>query len=178
MGAALQELSAENLTGEWELDQKASSVTFTIKHFFFLTADGSFPVKSGTVELGDDLAVNRLTVAVDAAGFDTGNPKRDTAVRSAQFLEVERYPEITFTADKVAKADGTWEVPGALTVKDKTLPQVFAVDATASKLDGDRIEIKATTQVDRREYGVSAMGAIVGPHLHVSVTAVFARKGA
>ncbi|MEU0218587.1 YceI family protein, partial [Streptomyces sp. NPDC006265] len=63
------------LTGAWRLEPADSTVEFTGRHFFLLPVGGSFPVRSGRVELAPDGTLVRLDATVAAAGFETGNPQ-------------------------------------------------------------------------------------------------------
>jgi polyisoprenoid-binding protein YceI len=174
----LRQLPAPRLAGGWKLDPAASSVTFTIGHFGLFSVTGTFPVRSGGVEIDSDGSVVRLEAAVGTEGFETGNPRRDKEVRGRHFLDSAQFPEMIFRTDRATLSEKDWKIDGTLTVKDKTLPQTLLVDAGSSSLlgqRGNRVEVQATTEVDRRAYGVSARAGLVGPVLKLRIKAVFTR---
>ncbi|MGW7290109.1 YceI family protein [Streptomyces sp. NPDC054847] len=160
--------------GSWTLDADASSVEFTGRHFFFLPVTGSLPVRSGSAVIRGGL--RQLEAEVDAAGFGTGNPGRDRAVRGPAFLDVDRFPSIRFTGERLTTA-GPWQVTGLIDVKGRSVPLTFTVDTEACAVspDGRRAVVHATAELDRHACGVSAMRPLVGPRLRLRVTAAFVR---
>ncbi|MEU5054555.1 MULTISPECIES: YceI family protein [unclassified Streptomyces] len=161
-----------DLAGAWTLEPSASSVEFTGRHFLLLPVTGSMPVRSGAAELDGDGRLGHLDVALDAAGFTTGNPRRDDAVRGPAFLDTERHPLLRFDGETLA-VDEPWTVSGLLSVKGRAVPLVLTVDEVVP--EGARAVVRASATVDRHACGVSAMRAMVGPRLRVRVTAVFVR---
>ncbi|MEV4685841.1 YceI family protein [Streptomyces kurssanovii] len=167
-------LTAAAVDGSWTLDAGASSVEFTARHFFFLPVTGSLPVRSGNAVLRGGL--RRLEAEVDAAGFGTGNPNRDKAVRGPGFLDADRFPSIRFTGERLTTG-GAWQVTGLIEVKGRSVPLTFTVDTEACAVspDGTRAVVHATAELDRHACGVSAMRPLVGPRLRLRVTAAFVR---
>ena len=107
----------------WTLDPHHTSVSFSAKHLGVATVRGRFITVTADVELDDpnDPVTARGRIIVDAASIDTGNEQRDTHLRSADFLEVERFPTITFELRSVRPAeDGAYLVTGALTIHGET----------------------------------------------------------
>ena len=162
------------LAGAWRLEPADSTVEFTGRHFFFLPVKGSLPVRAGRCELGADGKLLRLQVAVGAAGFESGNPQRDTAVRGAKFLDAERFPELRYTGER-ADIEGGLSVNGLLGVMERQVPVPFTVDEISAEGDG-HVVVRATARVDRHPFGVSAMRGMVGATLDVRVRAVFVRQ--
>lgn len=112
--------------GEWVIDGLHSSVAFSARHL--LTAmRGRFREVSGTVTIDEDPEHSRVEVRIAAASIDTVHPKADEHLRGPLFLDVERYPVLTFSASG-ARPDGAelWNVAGDLTVRDVTLPLVLS----------------------------------------------------
>jgi len=160
------------LAGAWRLEPADSTVEFTGRHFFFLPVKGCLPVRAGRAELAADGGLARLEVAVGAAGFESGNPQRDAAVRGAKFLHAERHPELLYTGQRVA-VDGELSVTGLLEVKERQVPVPFTVTEVAVR--DERVTVRATARVDRHAFGVGAMRGLVGAALEVRVRAVFVR---
>ncbi|MFF7736284.1 YceI family protein [Streptomyces sp. NPDC007984] len=158
--------------GTWRLEPDGSTVEFTGRHFFLLPVHGSLPVRSGRVEIAPDGRLVRLDAAVAAAGFETGNPGRDTAVRGPRFLDAEHHPELRLTGETLAD---DLSLTARLEVKGRATPVTFTVDELTEQ--GERVVVRATARVDRHSCGVGGMRGLVGAELLVRVRAVFAREG-
>ena len=106
----------------WTLDPHHTHVGFSAKHLGVATVRGSFTKVDAEVELDDpeDPTTGRGTVTIDAASITTNNEQRDGHLRSPDFLDVEKYPTITFTVKKVERAGDDYKVVGDLTIKDIT----------------------------------------------------------
>ena len=108
----------------WDLDRAHTQVSFSAKHLGVATVRGTFDhIVSADIQLNDpnDPASARGTVVVDAASVNTGNEQRDGHLRGADFFDVEKYPEIRFTAKRVECAgEDRYSVVGDLTIKGQT----------------------------------------------------------
>ncbi|MEU9312846.1 YceI family protein [Streptomyces sp. NPDC048256] len=141
-------------TGLWQLDTGASTVALKHKTLWgMVAAKGVFAIVSGGGEVAADGTVTG-TLVLDAASIDTKNAKRDAHLRSADFFDVEKYPEITF-AVRAAElgADGAVKVSGQLTVHGISRPRNFT--ARLSQADADAVTLDATFTVDRNEFGIT-----------------------
>ncbi|MFJ8715813.1 YceI family protein [Streptomyces violaceus] len=150
-------------TGLWQLDATASTVGIRHKTMWGLvTVKGGFGALSGTGEVRPDgSAVGTLTF--DAASLDTGNAKRDTHLRSADFFDTDHHPEITFAARSAELRDGDQvHVVGQLTVRGISRP----LSLTARLTDGDATGLTLDTEfsVDRDQFGLgwNQLGMIRG----------------
>ena len=95
--------TARSRLGKYDIDTTASTISFRTRHVFGLgPVRGTFTVHSGTVDVCDPVADSRVHVHIDAASFRTGNQRRDANVRSARFLDTDRYPYLTFVAERLA----------------------------------------------------------------------------
>ncbi|MFE6822874.1 YceI family protein [Streptomyces sp. NPDC057690] len=141
-------------TGLWQLDTGASTVALKHKAMWGLaTAKGVFAIVGGGGEVAADGTVTG-TLVLDAASIDTKNAKRDAHLRSADFFDVEKYPEITFAVRGAELgADGAVKVSGQLTVHGISRPQNFT--ARLSQADADAVTLDATFTVDRNEFGIT-----------------------
>jgi polyisoprenoid-binding protein YceI len=107
----------------WTLDPHHTSVAFSAKHLGVATVRGQFRKVTGEIALDDpdDPSTGRGTIVIDAASIDTGNEGRDQHLRSADFLDVERFPQITFAVRKTERfGDNRYEVDGDLTIRGVT----------------------------------------------------------
>ncbi|MFF5571431.1 YceI family protein [Streptomyces luteogriseus] len=158
--------------GSWRLEPAESTVEFTGRHFFLLPVRGSLPVSSGHIDIAPDGSLVSLDTTVAAAGFETGNPQRDTAVRGPRFLDAERHPELRLAGESLAE---DLSLTARLEVKGRATPVTFTVDELTEQ--GERVVVRATARVDRHACGVGGMRGLVGAALLVRVRAVFVREG-
>ena len=108
----------------WTLDPHHTTVGFSAKHLGVATVRGHFNGVEAEVQLDDpqDPTTARGTVTIDAASITTANEQRDGHLRGADFLDVEKYPTITFAVKAVERAGEDYKVLGDLTIKDITKP--------------------------------------------------------
>jgi polyisoprenoid-binding protein YceI len=163
--------------GYYEIDASGSAVTFRTRHLFGLgPVRGEFTITAGTVDVAEPLTASGLHVEVEAASCRSGNPARDSAVRSARLLDAGRHPVITFDADGV---DGT-AVTGRLAVRGVTRPVRLEVESVelAPPAAGApaAFTARARTRIDRTEFGITAMRGLAGRHLEVSLEVRCVRK--
>jgi polyisoprenoid-binding protein YceI len=106
----------------WSLDPHHTYVGFSAKHLGVATVRGHFTKVDAEVELDDpeDPTTARGTVTIDAASIDTDNEQRDGPLRSPDFLDVEKYPTITFALKRVERSGDDYKVIGDLTIKNIT----------------------------------------------------------
>ncbi|MCT9143873.1 YceI family protein [Streptomyces violarus] len=150
-------------TGLWQLDTTASTVGIRHKTMWGLvTVKGGFGALSGTGEVRPDGSAAG-TLTFDVASLDTGNAKRDTHLRSADFFDTDHHPEITFAARSAELRDGDQvHVAGQLTVRGISRP----LSLTARLTDGDATGLTLDTEfsVDRDQFGLgwNQLGMIRG----------------
>src|SRR5690606_246814 len=132
----------------------------------------------------DDLTQMQVEVEIDPATIDTRDENRDNHLRSADFLEVEKYPKMTFVSRQVrAKGGNKYEVVGDLTIRDVTRPVVLDTTFEGRVTDpwgNERLGFSATAELNRQDYGLKwntpleAGGVLVGDQvrIHLEVEAV------
>lgn len=146
--------------GDWHLDSSRSSVEFHVRHFYGLvTVKGHFERFEGTLALASEPAVQ---LTIDADGLATGNAKRDKHLRSADFFDVQRHPQVRFVSDSTELHDDTLRARGQLHAAGKQVP--LELDATVSWVDGEP-QIEAVTHIDHRLLGMawSPLGILRAP---------------
>jgi len=152
---------ASRLTdGSWRLDPARSSVAFHVRHFYgLMTVKGEFADFDGTLDL---TATPAVELTIQAASLDTKLAKRDAHLRSNDFFDVERHPQVRFASDSVAADGDTLRVQGRLHAAGRQIPLAF--DAIVREIDGE-LEIEAVTQADHRELGMhwSPLGILRAP---------------
>src|SRR4051812_3071114 len=117
-------------TKNWDFDLVHSGVNFHVRHLMISKVHGRFQVWGGNLVIDeDDVTKSTVNVEIDATSIDTKEPKRDDHLRSADFLEVEKFPKITFASTKVEKVDAeNLKVTGDLTIHGVTRSVVLEVE--------------------------------------------------
>src|SRR5207247_5613881 len=99
--AAALAIPVAGTAATWDLDPAHTSVQFSVRHLMVSNVRGEFAKVSGSVEVDEkDLAHSKIQAAIDAASIDTRVEKRDTHLKSPDFLDVARYPTISFVSKK------------------------------------------------------------------------------
>jgi polyisoprenoid-binding protein YceI len=152
-------------TGRWMVDPAHSTATFRVGNLG-RTVTGTVPVTEGTVVI--DGQHSAITGSLDLGAIDTGNARRDKDLRKPKFLDLDRYPAMTFTADTITVAPAGWRVTGQLTARGTSVP--LAGDVDVSGQDGSAT-LTAHTQLDRRALGIRAPRIMIGHQIDITVTA-------
>lgn len=178
MSTATTAISTGLSAGTWTVDPSHSDVSFTVRHLMVSKVRGSFTRFSGELRIGEDLGSSSVTAAVDMASIDTRDPDRDAHVRSADFFDVERYPTMTFRSTDVRRDGADFVVSGDLGIHGVTRPVEFAVEfngVTNDPWGGTRAGFSATTEINRRDFGIDLRmpldggGAVVGDKVKVQL---------
>ena len=147
--------------GQWELDRAHSRLGFMARHLMVTKVRGTFKVFGGEIEVGDRIEDSRVEVRVDAASIDTGSEDRDKHLRSADFLDVEQYPTITFRSTRVegaaAREGDEFRVVGELSIRGKATEVTLDAEYEGQGQDpwgGRRAGVHAKTEIDRRRWGL------------------------
>ncbi len=147
-------------TTTWTLDPSHTDILFSAKHMMITTVRGTFTDVAGTLEIDEtDPANARGEIKVAAASLQTGFGARDGHLRSADFFDVERYPEIVVRFDGVeqVKAD-TYHVAADLTIRDVTRKVTFEVEPVGetTNFQGNRhIAFSATATLNREDWSLN-----------------------
>lgn len=156
--------------GAYEIDPARSRVTFSGKHLFGLTVRGGFALRGGRIIVGDPLVESMVDADVDAASFDTGNRQRDSEIRSHRYLHTARFPVIGFRSGRVRPHGDGWLLEGLLHVQQAT-GKITLLPERATYADGVFFA-RATTSVDRTEFGIDAMASFGGRELKLIVDVI------
>lgn len=144
---------------QWATDPSHSHLDFSAKHMGISTVRGRFKTFAGTFETNDQQVLTRVGVTADAASIDTGEPKRDDHLRSSDFLDAAKYPQITFASDAVTAAKGdAYVVTGTLTLRGVTKPVRFDVDVTKPIKDPygkTRAAATGRGKLNRKDWGLT-----------------------
>lgn len=166
-------------TGKWNVDPAHSAVEFQVKHMMIATVRGRFTEFEGTIEAAPDIDDSRVSGAVKAASIDTNQPDRDVHLRSPDFFDAERHPEIRFESRRIAPLGGArFRVVGDLTIKDTT--REVELEATVHGANRDpwgnqRVGVSCEGTIDRKDFDLTWQqaletgGFLVGDEVKVSV---------
>ena len=172
----------------YDIDAAHTSVQFSIRHMMISNVRGEFTKLAGKAT-GDPANPTATTVeaTIEAASIDTRNEKRDEHLRSPDFLDVAKFPTITFKSTKVEKAGDAWKLAGDLTLHGVTKPVVLDVtNVTAPTKDpwgNTRIGASATTKINRQDYGIvfnktlDGGGVLVGDEITITIDVEVVKKG-
>ena len=159
-------------TGTWTVDPSHSSVEFRVKHLGISTVRGSFREFEGTLEVGEDITQAKVTGTINAASVDTGEPKRDDHLRSADFFDVENHPEITFESTRIEIIDeDEFHVTGNFTMHGVTGEITLHAEVTGTEQDpwgNTRIGLEAQGELNRGDYGMKFNQALGSGNMMVS----------
>jgi polyisoprenoid-binding protein YceI len=147
--------------GNWQLDPYHTQVEFSARHLGMMTVRGYFDELSATADIDPEHPETAsVEVTISTASIRTNNGIRDNDLRSSNFLEVEKCPEIKFKSTSVEPSGGDhYKLTGDLTIKETTRPVVLDVVRYGEFNDpgmmGHRIAYGATTKINRKDFGVS-----------------------
>jgi len=144
---------------QWTIDPSHSHLDFSVKHMGISTVRGRFKKFSATIETNDQQVLTRVVVTADAASIDTGEPKRDDHLRSPDFLDAAKYPEVKFESDAVKPAKGdAYAVSGKLTIRGETRPLSFDVEVSKPIKDpwgNQRAAATGRGTINRKGWGLN-----------------------
>jgi len=160
----------------WQIDSNHSSAQFSVKHLGVSTVRGAFTKVTGTANYDPkDPSKATVDITIDASSVDTRVQMRDNDLRSPNFLDVQKFPNITFRSKQVKPAgDGKLQIIGDLTIHGVTKEVVLDVDGPSAPIKnpmgpGQRIGASATTKINRRDFGVNGAAGIAGDDLNITI---------
>lgn len=147
------------VAGTWAIDPVHSEVSFTVRHLMVSKVRGRFTSFSGEFATGADPLDSSVQATVDLSSIDTGNPDRDAHVRSADFFDVEQYPELTYRSTGIRRDGDDFIVDGELSLHGVTKSVPLALEVNGFQAEtpmGDtRVGFSATTELDREDFGIT-----------------------
>ncbi|MFF3493614.1 YceI family protein [Streptomyces sp. NPDC002795] len=173
--------------GDWEVEPTHSSVGFTARHIGMARVYGRFNTFAGVLRVGERVEDSAMHVVIDASSIDTNVKMRDDHLRSADFLDVERFPTLEFYSDRfVHKGGSRWAITGALSLHGVT--RTVTLDAeylgVGTGMEGEtRAACRASTELHRDDFTVSwqtmlSKGiAVVGSSVRIDLDIQVVPKG-
>ncbi|EAF5413088.1 polyisoprenoid-binding protein [Listeria monocytogenes] len=151
---------------KWNVDPAHSSIEFQVKHMMVSKVKGAFSDFTADIEMDpEDLTSAKLNFSVAAASVDTRQAQRDGHLKSEDFFNVEKYPNVTFTATKItADGDDEYEVTGDLTIRDVTKPLTLEVSYEGTGKDPNTSNMvagfEAKGKFNRKDFGLNYNAAL------------------
>lgn len=151
----------------WMADPGHSVASFSVRHLGFTKVNGSILVGQAKIIAPEGSNIpTSLSATLPAASIDTRNPDRDGDLKGPDWLDVTKYPTITFASTKVVPGDNSnFQIVGDLTLHGVTKPVTLAAHLDGTTVDGrghHRASYSATTTIDRRDFGLLWANATPG----------------
>jgi len=172
-------------SAEWRLDRNHSSITFSIKHMVISEVTGRFDdFNIALTSVKPDFTDATLEGTIKVNSIDTGNEGRDRHLKTDDFFNADKYPEIRFKGSSIEKIDDkNYKIGGDLTIRDVTRKVSWdaVLNGTLTSKQGTRAAWKATLAINRFDYGLKwdkvteAGGLIAGDIVTITIVGEFVR---
>jgi polyisoprenoid-binding protein YceI len=167
------------IPGEYNIDPIHSFTCFIAQHLVVGQVWGCFETIKGKITIADDPTQSSIDISIDTASISTHNEKRDEDIRSARFLDVKKFPTMTYhNTGVIAEPRGHLTVEGELTIRDIT--NNVSIDAVFSGIVDDpwgntRIAFNGNTKISRKDFGLMTElmretgGLLVGKDININI---------
>jgi polyisoprenoid-binding protein YceI len=171
----------------WNIDPVHSTAQFRVKHMMISNVKGEFTTVTGKLELnGSDINKSRVEASIDAGSINTREAQRDAHLKSADFLDVEKFPTLTFKSTRISKMSvDEIAVEGDLSIHGVTRNVVFEVEGPSAPIKdpwgNTRVGISAKTTIKRKDFGLTwnaaleTGGIVVGEEVHITLDVEFVK---
>jgi len=164
----------------YTIDPAHSTAGFKVRHLMVSNVRGEFSGVTGTVVFDPESPhLSKVDARIDATTIHTRDEQRDAHLKSADFLDVEKFPTITFVSKKISGSDGEWKVTGDLTLHGVTKEVTLDVEGPAPEAKDPWGNLKtgasATTKIDRKDFGLvwnmalETGGVLVADQVHITL---------
>lgn len=174
--------------GVWVTDPAHTLAGFTARHLMVTRVRGRFEDVEGTIEVGDSIEDSKVRVRIGAASITTNEPQRDEHLRSPDFLDVERFPELTYESTTVERTgERSLRIEGTLTIRDVTRPVTLGAEYLGMVTDPwgtSKFAFAASTRINREDFGMTwnqaleAGGVLVSKDVDIEIEVQAARQAA
>ena len=150
----------QQTTTTWNIDPAHTTAEFKVRHMMITNVKGQFTGVTGVLTLDEqDVTKSRVETSIDAASINTREVDRDTHLKSADFLDVEKFPTLSFASTRITRTgEGELQAEGDLTIHGVTKKVAFAVEGPTQPgkdpWGNTRIGWSATTRINRRDFGL------------------------
>jgi polyisoprenoid-binding protein YceI len=165
-------------TGTWQIDTVHSDVSFTVRHMMVSKVRGQFTEFEGTIVTAEVPTDSSVTASIKLDSIDTRNEQRDNHIRSADFFDVAEYPTMTYRSTTLSGNGENWTLEGELSLHGVTRRVPLSLELngfTADPYGGQRVGFSATTEINRRDFGIDISmpmdggGVVVGDKISISL---------
>jgi polyisoprenoid-binding protein YceI len=177
--------TTQTATSTWNIDPAHSVAEFKVKHMMISNVKGQFAKVSGKLALDEsNLANSSIEAVIEAGSIVTRDAQRDAHLKSADFLDVEKFPTLSFKSTRVRVVrNGELAVEGDLTIHGVTRKETFDVEGPTPPVKDPwgnmRVAVSATTKIHRKDFGLTwntileAGGIAVGDEVTISLDVEF-----
>ena len=177
-------------TKVWEIDPAHSSAQFSVRHMMIANVKGEFTKVSGRVNFDpENPEASSVEAHVDVNSISTREPDRDAHLKSADFFDVAKFPNMTFKSKRIVKnSDGSLQLVGDLTIHGVTRETAFALEGPTAPLKDPwgnvRRGASATARINRKDFGLTwnaaleAGGVLVGDEVKITLDVELVQKAA
>lgn len=172
-------------TDGWKIDRAHSSINFTVKHMVISEVAGKFGDFDITLNSSkDDFSDAAIEATIKVNSINTEVAQRDGHLKSDDFFNVEKFPEIKFKSTSFQKSgDNAYKITGDMTIRDITRPVTFDAIYNGNAVMGNSVHAgwKATTAINRFDFGLKwnkmleAGGLIVGDKVNITLNLEFVK---
>jgi polyisoprenoid-binding protein YceI len=174
-------------TTTWNIDPVHSVAEFKVKHMMISNIKGQFPKVTGTLTIDESqLANSRVEALIEAASIETRDPQRDAHLKSPDFLDVEKFPTLSFKSTGISLVrDGELAVAGDLTIRGVTRKVLFTVEGPTPPAKDPwgniRVAVSATAKINRKDFGLTwnaaleTGGILVGDEVTIALDVQFVK---
>lgn len=160
---AITTLAASAQVSKWQIDPAHSEADFTIRHMGISNVHGRFGNINGALTLDEkDITKSSTNATVDITTVDTGVAQRDTHLKSSDFFDAARYPQMTFVSKSLSNSNGQLQLTGDLTLHGVTKPVTLALEGPSKEQTDPygkvRRAFSATTTIHRQDFGLTWNG--------------------
>jgi len=153
-------------------------VAFTVRHKMVSKVRGHFTRFEGELVLAPDPLASTVTATVDLASIDTNNPQRDDDLRSANFLEIQTHPTMTYRSTGIRHSEDGFDIDGELSLHGVTRQVPLTLDVngfTRDPFGGTRAGFSATAEISRQDFGITTNipmdggGVVIGDRIQIFI---------
>jgi polyisoprenoid-binding protein YceI len=174
-------MTAAIATSTWKIDPAHSGAEFKVRHMMISYVKGEFSGVSGVLEL-DEENYSRSTVeaSIPVSTLRTGNDDRDVHLKAADFLDVEKFPTMTFKSKNIRSTGGNdYAVAGDLTIRGVTKSVTLTVEDVSKPIidpwGNTRLGLSCTAKINRKDFGLlwdtllEAGGTVLGDEVTITL---------
>lgn len=170
----------------YEIDPAHSAVHFSVRHMMVSNVRGEFAKVSGKIQHdAQNPANSSIEATIDTASINTRDAQRDGHLKSPDFLDVEKFPSITFRSTRIEPAPGGAKVIGDLTIRGVTRPITLEIEGPTPEMKDpwgkQRVGASATAKLSRKDFDITwnaaleTGGVVVGDEVKITIDVEFVR---